>query len=407
MATRHLALAWMLLTAGCTDGAYVIEVELSPALAERTRAIELSLVLGGCDDGQTPGAPVAGAIQRRVLERDGPRPSFSPAEPGRYGVHGLARDAQCAPVAAGCEEYTLEPGGSGTLRLPLAAVDGEACGACDDGVCGDAFDAGVRDGGSPDGGMDGGVRDGGMDGGGMDGGRDAGAPDAGFDAGPPSTLCPIPGAIFCDGFEQWDPAADAGRSDAGPRTWVRRVRDGGAVTVVTEVNDGGDVYLGAKSAKMTTPTDVAQAAAVYGFDSPITTGDLWVRAFVYVPSTFELTGFTLLYLAPGTNGEGVAVQVAPTALMMLFEAPGQSEPADSALPLDQWACIELHIVVADSGSAELYLEGTSTGWWPTDTLPTNGIQGVLIGMENPLDGQGPAEVFIDEVAISRSRLGCR
>lgn len=391
----------------CQSGAYGVEVTFTrPGTRDAARAIELSLVEGGCDaiaDATSPSS----ALQRRVLRRGGSRASFDPAPPGRYAVHALARDAECAVIADGCTETELVAGGSDTIRVMLDDTAGAACSGCDDGACGQladggvdasTADGGVRDGGRADAGMDAAVPDAAV--------PDATVPDAAVpDAGPrdsgvdggPSSLCPLlPDAIFCDGFETATPTAPA------PWSTVYESADSELSVVTSPVAFGRS----ASRSRVSTPRE----EATFSRNIAVGEGELWVRLFVHVPSGSAVDGLGIVYLQGGTE-DGVALQLRTGGRLDVWVGvePSTVLPGSGAtVPLGRWACVEMHVTATDSdGAVSLYVDGAPAATHGgRDMLPDGGFRELMVGIENTSDAQEPATVFVDEVALSRSRPGC-
>ncbi|UJR84584.1 polysaccharide lyase [Sandaracinus amylolyticus] len=383
-----------ILVSACAGGSYTIELDIvEDSTREATHAIELALIEGGCDD-VLRGAPAEGQAQTRVLRRDGDRSSFAPTRGGRYGVYAVARDPQCVPLAAGCTEAELEAGGRGTIVVRLEDVSAMACTACDDGACLGDVDAGMPDAGTIDAGTD--------DAGTIDAGTDDAGPidggpvDAGSDAGPPDTVCnELDGVIFCHGFETSDRMAWTGTRVDGT---------GSAMTIVGDL-----AHLGARSARGVTTEASAQAAYTYRLSPVIDDGELWFRGHFIVEGG-DLSAIALLYL-DGVSDEGTALQVQAGGRVVVAFQTGSDryEPIEGAtIPLDDWVCIEARIVVHDaSGSVEVWADGrpigAHTGY---DTHPAGGLDEMQVGNARSGSSQGAITVRLDDVALSRTRLGC-
>jgi len=289
-------------------------------------------------------------------------------------------------------------------------LEGRACPCvsgwtCVDGRCveGEEPDDAGLDAGTPDGGpagVDAGVIDAGRaDAGPGDAGAgDAGAGDAGpGDAGPPDdpTACDdaLAGAFLCDGFEvddgfaAWSPGAEE--------------RDG----TVRRVTGGAYRGVGALRADSSLPG--ARAALVH--DIPTTTsGALWLRAYVRVPASAEITHFDLLSLREASDPfHGVVVAMTDRTFLYVHE----TSTAHGMAPLpvrDDWACMELEIQVSDTaGEIRLYVDGAveveATG---IDTLPAGGHEQLGVGLLFTGATQGATSVLYDEVAVGTSRLPC-
>ena len=104
-----------------------------------------------------------------VVNQDGTTSGLGPIDPGTFGVHALALDAECNVVAANtCSEHAIKIGTDMTFGVTLSAVGTPIPSPCTNTL---------PDGGGPDGDVDATV----------DGGPDA-TVDAGMDAGPDATV---------------------------------------------------------------------------------------------------------------------------------------------------------------------------------------------------------------------------
>jgi hypothetical protein len=201
-------------------------------------------------------------------------------------------------------------------------------------------------------------------------------------------------ALVCDGFE----------TDPGP--WSGRNESGGSV-----MTDGTLAQRGTRSLHAATTVAGGNADRELVPIGPFTTGDLWARASIYLPSSAVVSNFTWLYIgesiAPyagvslGMGGDGAAGAYSQISL---------TYTSDSTLvvPRDRWTCLELHVHLSDTaGTVEIYIDGTlgssSTG---IDTNPATGFTQFLAGIDYTDATQAPLEIWLDEVALSRSRLAC-
>ena len=171
-----------------------VDIVFSPAyLADSAEQVELYVVesCGPTQLGSTPQDPV----KTITIDRAGQTTGLGSLPTGSYGLHALARGADCAVVAGACKSVEAVKGRNQIIALALSVVPPTGCPAgtsCRLAQCiGGEPDAGTDAG--PDGTVDATV-DAGMDGevdagpdGGMDAGTDAGpdgSMDAGTDAGP-------------------------------------------------------------------------------------------------------------------------------------------------------------------------------------------------------------------------------
>lgn len=124
--------------AGCADSGPSgpsFEVSFDSTLARsgpgRAERVEVYLV-DSCMNVTLGTRPVPAVASTYVL-RDGEAGAFGDAlEPGDYGLYGVAQNANCAVVAAGCAPVTIADQ-QDTLAVTLSAIDREGCPA--DRVC--------------------------------------------------------------------------------------------------------------------------------------------------------------------------------------------------------------------------------------------------------------------------------
>lgn len=125
----------VLVHAACGEDAYRVLVRV-PGDAARAARIEVAL-LRSCgelaDVAEAPAAPM------RLVEvtRDGGAP-LGAVEPGSYGLHARAWDADCLLYAAGCDGVTVRAGTAGTLEVALREVAAGGCEGdrtCEEGIC--------------------------------------------------------------------------------------------------------------------------------------------------------------------------------------------------------------------------------------------------------------------------------
>jgi hypothetical protein len=154
------------------------------------------------------------------------------------------------------------------------------------------------------------------------------------------------------------------------------------------------------------------------FPSPVTDGDLYLRAYVRVVNPEAITSnFAILIQAaapPGPNK--LSVDADPSNRLRLVrldsDVAGISPATQPGVVVARtWMCLELHVHVAAPGGAgvsELFLDAVrilSRGPG-VDTLPPGGFTGATFGVSNGIGNSGPVEVDIDAVVVSRARIGC-
>ena len=240
------------------------------------------------------------------------------------------------------------------------------------------------------------VRDGGVDAG-VDGGN-ASFPtlDSGvLDGGRTGPCADLPQALFCEDFE--DPSF-AGR-------WSYSIVMNGSLNRDTNTKRTGAASLRATTEAFGPEKQARWGAAVFGGQS---SGDVWLRAYYYVPSTTVVTTHfsTAVMSEIQEPYEGFSVAVFPTSVNLAsgnnFVTGGMS------FPRDRWVCIELHVAIdPTAGSVEAYLDGElATSWRDIDTLPAGGFTAAEVGIHYAEDSQGAVEVFVDDVAFGTARMPC-
>ncbi|HKU39913.1 MAG TPA: hypothetical protein VJR89_17255 [Polyangiales bacterium] len=219
--------------------------------------------------------------------------------------------------------------------------------------------------------------------------------DAAVDAGPVDPCAGRSDVSFCDGFE--DPELS---------NWNYPIAMNGELERSTDPVRSGSAALHAS----TGPSNGANAAARYGAKifGHQTTGDVWARAWYYLPSSVTINTFfsTLLITEVEMPYFGCSVLVKPSRV----ELGGVTARffTQAPFPRDRWTCVELHIRIhASTGICEAYVDGMiATQSAMTDTLPAMGYTSLEVGIHYTEPNQGPVEVYVDDVAAGTARVGC-
>jgi hypothetical protein len=198
----------------------------------------------------------------------------------------------------------------------------------------------------------------------------------------------VSGLLACNTFEADDPA------------WTT-IENGGVATLDDRDASGGTKALRAQVAVMG-----GKAVRTRGVESA---DRYYARFFAKIPAGVDTAGIALLHLGEpvepylGTNVEiadgklGIAVHSAE-----VYEYP-------SPMPVDRWTCLELELVVSETGGRViLRADGqTITDRNGIDTRPAGGIGDVEVGLSY-VAATGGATALIDDVVIAREPLpACR
>jgi hypothetical protein len=266
-----------------------------------------------------------------------------------------------------------------------------------DGRDGGTRDGGTRDAGPRDGGPDsdiedaGTARDGGPDGSAEDGGPEDAGTDAGVDTGPP------PDVLFEEDFERGDFTR-----------WSYRNETNGAVT---NVNDAASARRGARYLRARSTSAGGSGALGFRMGAPYSSGDLWVRTYVRVPSASNLDrGAT--FAAFGISmppWDSASFQLEARAVSTYVSTTPRYDEGTESLDRDRWHCVVGHVVVGDApaGSIDVFVDGVaavrSIG---LDTLSIEGWSVLEIGISYTAPEQPPTEIWIDDVTLATTPLGC-
>ena len=211
--------------------------------------------------------------------------------------------------------------------------------------------------------------------------------DAGMDTGSAAATCP-PFATFCDGFESGDTSAWS-RSDLSP---------GGTTVASQEQVHSGRFAL---DATMPAQSNGAAACVVHTF-SPITTGVIAVREWIYAPvpiidydsplNVYDV--FNHYALVGGANPSWVISENNGNGPSNHFGAP--------VPPINTWTCIELNITFSPP-LFELYVDDQiSISTTPVDPSPL--YREIDVGVARA-DIAG-YRVIVDDVVMADRHIGC-
>lgn len=148
------------LLAGCgaNPGGPGVEVSFASGMPrsvqEQAVLVEVYLV-SSCDGVSTGERPATSIASTHVLREGGGPPLGDDFDPGEYGLYALAKDANCAVVAAGCASVSVSADQQDPWSVTISASSGQGCSIgqqcdLDSGDCVETGDGGVGDGGPPD-----------------------------------------------------------------------------------------------------------------------------------------------------------------------------------------------------------------------------------------------------------------
>jgi hypothetical protein len=321
-----------------------------------------------------------------------------------YGERAVKIDDAGADASAGRGGASVA--GTGGEWSVAAGSGGGGRGGADASESDAGLDAGT-DAMPSDAGLDAAVMDSGADAGSdagtievPDAGSDAGAmnPDAGAaDSGPPTVYpgCPEQaGVLFCDGFE-----------DPGFSRWGYPVSHNGALERTTARKRTGMASLLATTNGPSALSEARRAAVVLDHQM---SGDAWLRFYNYVPSSVTVNQHFSVGIISETAMpyDGFELRILPSGVDI--NSSSGVFPGVRSFPRDRWVCVELHVLIDPAkGRFEAFLDGLpAVQSSEVKTLPADGMSVAEIGIHYAGANQGPVQVYVDDVAIARFRVGC-
>lgn len=210
--------------------------------------------------------------------------------------------------------------------------------------------------------------------------------DAPIEAPPPCP--PTPGVIFCESFEDT----------------VQLGTSAGTVEI-----DGARAYRGARSQHAQT-TMVSEASWQLGGVLPyVAGGDLYVRWYVYIPSSVGELDLASVHLVQDMEPfAGVIYGFRAGAAEVTSSESDVTAFSPLVVARDRWVCAQMHVQIAEVGGA---IDGALDGQPITpvtgiDTLPANGFRNVHSGLFATGPSSGRMEIWTDELAVGTLPIPC-
>jgi hypothetical protein len=204
-------------------------------------------------------------------------------------------------------------------------------------------------------------------------------------------------AILCSGFEQAD------LSD-----WTRVVKVGDAD--VTQSEARAHTGAGSLFAESAGP----ESAAVVAQEFPaVTGGELFLRAFMYVPMNVPTQTMNILFLGDYATPDpfkGVDINLEDGALSTYVPGghPERFTSTTLVIPRDRWFCLQLQMTVSDVAGAltmrvdgELGLEQKNM-----NTRPAAGVHLLRAGIDWSSGQTERLEISLDDLVLATTPVAC-
>lgn len=227
-------------------------------------------------------------------------------------------------------------------------------------------------------------------------GQDAFSDSIDADNGLDDTACDdlFRSALFCDGFES-----------GSLSTWWELFTDSGVAEVVADPVYRGSGALGSRTS--VTGDRTASITRDFGTHS---TGQIYARAYIYVPSSVSVSGLSLLIIGEDADPwHHIGFEIAPDDRAKIWFDEDQVQYFGSTpVPRDSWFCVQLRIDIANmNGEVECSIDGESVMTvGGRDTLPSAGYGLLNVGVAFAVPAQEPTTVFVDEVVLDTQPIPC-
>jgi hypothetical protein len=198
------------------------------------------------------------------------------------------------------------------------------------------------------------------------------------------SLCASASAAFCEGFE-----------DANS-IW------GSFGTVAF---DQQHVFRGASS------FHASGARSLTVWPQTLKGTDLYLRAFVYLPSPMPTAKLTFLRFQQSTGNQfAIDLQLANGRFQTTATRTGAVEASVLGAPLDAWFCAEWHVNLDSNGYAALSVDAVPVAGLNAenhfDTSNNSPYDWLVLGIDTGASGATVPALFLDEVIVDDKPIGC-
>jgi hypothetical protein len=214
---------------------------------------------------------------------------------------------------------------------------------------------------------------------------------------PDASVSACASALVCAGFEG-ELASE----------WPNPIIDNAASIDTSTVQ----AHSGASSLHATSSGPMSRAAVVRDFPAQHA-GDLYVRAWVYIPAGEPTQIMNFMFVgddvASNETFEGVDFNLDQDALELFLPLHDPSRFTSTVtLPRARWSCLRAHVSLSDTaGAVETYVDDAlALQVQGLDTVPDGGMRQFRAGVDWSSEQTSFFEIYIDDVLVSLHELGC-
>jgi hypothetical protein len=204
------------------------------------------------------------------------------------------------------------------------------------------------------------------------------------------------GAVLCSGFEARDVAADF---DA------RVLMQSGALVRTTQRVHRGQ---GALRATSTAAMSVAVVAKRF---SPLRSGEIDLRAYLYVPSGLATDTMNVFFIGDEPTPDpfhGVDFNLENGAVQVYSpQGHPDRQTGTRTIPRDRWFCFRARVAIGHDGGIQAFVDDElALDATMIDTLGANGVHQFRAGIDWSSGQDTPFEIDIDDVVLDTAEVPC-
>jgi hypothetical protein len=187
-----------------------------------------------------------------------------------------------------------------------------------------------------------------------------------------------------------------------------------AASGATRSRDTTRKRTGAASLKVESKTNGGGGFIEVSLPKPLTTGQINMRSFMFVPNTTVISAWIVPTEIKGALPDDAkfSLDLAPAqAYNADLAPPGARNVPNAKFPQDRWVCTELEMTLsANAGSARLFVDDTlvyeykKVGTLINAIVP--GVQRFRLGLIAEAS-QKPTALWFDDWAIDTAHIGCK